>query len=247
MQIYIFGSGVMATAMAKILSKNYEIIIVSRDLKKLEKFKDFGCKTEIYTQNYNIQNKNIILAFKPFALDSVAKFCSGEANFIISILAKTSLDKLKLSFKSKNYCIAMPNIALKFGSSVTPFFCDENKEIFQEILLNFGEIVEVNSQKEFDIAGILSGCGPAFMALIAESLVKGGVNLGLNYKICENLVANLLKSSGEILKNQNPYEAICSICTPCGTTIEGIFELEKAGICNAFMQALKSSFEKQIN
>lgn len=64
MEIYILGNGTMATAMAYGLKDKFEITVVGRTLSNLNKFNQTNIKTEIYGKAYDIENKNIILAFK---------------------------------------------------------------------------------------------------------------------------------------------------------------------------------------
>ena len=69
MKIHILGSGVMAKAMAAGLANSgFSVVLVSHNA-----LNDTSFANEIYGQNYQIEGKNIILVFKPYALAEVAK------------------------------------------------------------------------------------------------------------------------------------------------------------------------------
>ncbi|MBO7475978.1 MAG: pyrroline-5-carboxylate reductase [Campylobacter sp.] len=248
MQIYILGNGAMASAMAIGLKDKFEVIVVGRSEKKLENLANLGFKTEIYGSSYDISNKNIILAFKPYALGDMAKILHGKARICISVLAMSNLEKLSV-INSEKTCVCMPNIAAKFKSSVTPYFAEFDgkfdDEIY-EILSTFGKAVRVENEKDMAIAGVLSGCAPAFLAMVAESLGNGGVKCGLKKEIASNLVSGVFESSAKLLENMHPSLLKESVCSPAGTTIEGVLELEKHGIRSAFASAVVKSFEKSV-
>lgn len=248
MQIYILGNGAMASAMAIGLKDKFEVIVVGRSEKKLENLANLGFKTEIYGSSYDISNKNIILAFKPYALGDMAKILRGKARICISVLAMSNLEKLSV-INSEKTCVCMPNIAAKFKSSVTPYFVEFDgkfdDEIY-EILSTFGKAVRVENEKDMACAGVLSGCVPAFLAMVAESLGNGGVKCGLKKEIASNLVSGVFESSAKLLENMHPSLLKESVCSPAGTTIEGVLELEKHGIRSAFASAVVKSFEKSV-
>ena len=245
MQIHILGNGAMASAMALGLKDKFDLIIVGRSKEKLENLANLGFKTEIYGQNYDISGKNIILAFKPYALGDMAKILRGKARICISVLAMTNLEKLN-AINSEKFAVCMPNIAAKFKSSVTPYFTNDDDSEIYEILSAFGKAVRLENEKDMACAGVLSGCAPAFLAMVAESLANGGVKCGLKKEIAANLTSGVFESSAKLLETMHPSLLKESVCSPGGTTIEGVLELEKMGIRSAFASAVVKSFEKSV-
>ena len=98
MDLTIIGAGAMAMAMADGLKDRYELEFVVRNPSKVDSDYPIHLLNE-----FNITNRNIILAVKPYALESVANQLKGEANSLYSILAGTSLKDLKKSIKAKSY------------------------------------------------------------------------------------------------------------------------------------------------
>lgn len=243
-EIFILGNGAMATAMAFGLMDDYDVTIVGRDEKKLKNLQINGFKTELYGAKFDINNKKIILAFKPYALKDVSKILYGKAELIISVLASSMLEDIKNHIHSHRYIKAMPNIAAKFKSSITPFFSNDCKETDWLILSKFGEICRVDSENELDIAMAISGCAPAYLALVAEAMACGGVSKGLKKDMAYKLTNGVFKSISALLSKNHPAIIKEAVCSPNGTTIQGVNVLEEYAIRSAFIKAIKASVDK---
>ena len=236
--IYILANGVMASALAYGLKDTYEVYIVGRKAQKLETLKNEGFKTLLYDE-FELDNKNVILAFKPYALEEVSKILKGEARILISVLANTSLKDLEC-IRAKNTARIMPNIAAKYKASTTPFKL--KNELFREeiiqILESFGSAYELASEKQMPSAMALSGCAPAFLSLVAESLANGGVHRGLDKELSLKLTQGLFKSFSTLLSNEHPAFIKESVCSPAGVSIRGVKVLEERAVRAAFMEAV---------
>lgn len=243
-EIFILGNGAMATAMAFGLKDKYSIVLVGRNRQKLENLAKQGFKTELYGDKFDINNKFIILAFKPYALDSVSQILSGKADLIISVLATSSLEEIKNQISSNRYIKAMPNIAAKFKSSITPFFSKDCQNEDEVILSTFGEICRVDSEDELNMAMAISGCAPAYLALVAEAMACGCVSKGLKKDIAHSITAGVFKSVSALLKESHPALIKEFVCSPAGTTIEGVNVLEEHSVRSAFIKAIKASIDK---
>ena len=244
-KIYILGSGAMAKAMAHGLKNSgFSVVLVSREKIDFSASPELlgGVENELYGENFDIEGKDIILAFKPYALDEVAKKLSGKAKRVLSVLASTDLEAVKSAVKSADYAICMPNLAAAKNASITPFLGDES---LSEIISGFGKAVKMASKSEFDAAGIISGCAPAFLALVAEALVNGAIRGGVRAKDANELVSGLFDSVRVLLASSHPALLKESICSPAGTTIEGISKLEEKGVRSAFIEAVAASLNKQ--
>ena len=247
MKISIIGYGEMAKAIlygmkdGKWEMENVEI--VGRDEEKMKKLSyELGCKYSLI-DGYDISDKIVILAVKPYALQEVSMRIKGVAEVLISILAGKSLVELEKYIKAKSYIRAMPNIAAKYRASTTAVCGDESaKEIATKILESIGDVIWLNSDDEIDMATAIIGSGPAFLAIIAEAISDGGVYIGLKRDVSEKLTKGLFKSFAAmdenfaIIKNK--------VMSPKGTTAEGIFELEKEGVRGKIIKGIVSTYEK---
>jgi pyrroline-5-carboxylate reductase len=244
MKIVIVGAGNMGLAMAQGLkSSGFNITLAGRASPKLQSLSS-EFKTEIIGDNYDINGKNIILAIKPNALKWFSNVVIGKANLIISVLARTSLDQIQ-TLNSAAHAICLPNIAAKDSASINPYMANAQIEQIEHILNGFGTAVKFDSKAEFDAASIISGCAPAYLAVIAEAISNAAVRSGLKLSDAKAMTSGLFTSFSTLIKDTHPALIKDNICSPAGTTIEGICELEKAGVRSAFIEAIQASLIKQ--
>ncbi len=247
MKLTLIGNGFMAQALAKGLIKNFEIEIIGRDESKLKKIQETIPNIEIKVLDdlEDISNKNILFCVKPYALQSVAVRLTGEANMLISILAGTKLDSLKKQIKAKYYIRSMPNVAASVSKSTTTVTGDkEAKNVAMEIFNFIGKAVWVNTEKQLDIATAVAGSGPAFLALVAESLSDGAVKAGLERNISNELVQGLFEGFSHLLVHNHPAIIKDSVMSPGGTTAAGIASLEEGAVRDSMIKAINSAYDK---
>jgi pyrroline-5-carboxylate reductase len=244
MLLSIFGNGVMANAMISgLLQHGFEIEVFGRDEKKLHALKKNypKIKTAVYENGTDISGKNVILCVKPYALETVAKHLKGQAAALFSVLAGTTMEKLKQSINAESYVRAMPNIAAMFGKSMTTLTGDKEAEYAAvKIFGAIGKTLWVGSEKELDIATILAGSAPAFLALVAESLIDGGVKEGLKRDDAAFLARGLFEGFAELLSSyQHPSLIKDAVMSPGGVTAKGYAALEDYKVRSAFMKVYK--------
>jgi len=247
MKLTLIGNGIMAQSLAVCLVKNYEVEMIGRDLKKLQEIQEKIPQISIkqLEDKENISNKNIIFCVKPYALESVSVRLTGEANILISILAGIKLDFLKKQIKAKSYIRSIPNVAASVKNSMTALTGDiESKETALEILSSIGEAIWVNNETQLNIAGVITGSGPAFLALVAEAIADGAVKVGLERNLSQYLVQGLFSGTASILKNTHPAVVKDSVMSPGGTTIAGYTKLEDGNVRASFIKAVESSLKK---
>lgn len=239
--IYILGNGAMASAMAFGLKDQFKVIIVGRRQESLEALSKAEFKTMLY-EDFDINNKDVILGFKPYALEEVASKIKGKANFIISPLACTPFNKLEI-IKAKNYCLIMPNLGAKYKASCTPYFLqnEHDKGEIKAVIEGFGDAILLENEAQMNAAGTLAGCTPAYLAMVADALCVAGVYNGLNVKMSKALVDGAFASMAALIKHTHPSLLKEGVCSPAGTTIKGVFELEKANIRSGFIKAVNAS------
>lgn len=242
MKLLLIGAGNMGEAMLRGL-KSYDITIVEKYPKRVDELKLKYPNLQIVNSIPKLDEFLVILAVKPNSLDSLE--VSGEAKGLISILAGVTLERLKSKIKAKSYVRAMPNMAALKQKSATSLCGDENlKDDAIEILNSIGKCFWLQSEDELDIAMGVAGCAPAWLALVAEALSDGAVNLGLKRDVSYEMIAALFKGVGVTLEDEHPAILKDKVTSPKGTTIAGIKSLEKGRVRNAFMEAIKTSYER---
>jgi pyrroline-5-carboxylate reductase len=247
MELVIVGSGKMAVAILEGVRKNFDVTVVARDIEVLKKLeKKYAVKVE-KLNSFNMHNKNIILAVKPYALKNAASNLIGRANLVLSVLAGTSIQTLKSSIKSNHYIRVMPNLASTYKKSMTTVTGDENfKDIAMDICKSLGKVLWVNSEKELDIATAVAGSGPAFLALVAEALSDGAVKEGLKREDANLLVQGLFEGFVPLLKNNHPALLKDAVMSPGGTTAAGYSALEEGKTRDSFIKAITRAYERTL-
>lgn len=242
MKILLIGAGNMGFAMLKGLSK-YDVSVVVKDKQKEQEVQKMYKNVKIFLQIPNFDEYIVLLAIKPNSLENMYQY--GEAKGVISILAGTSIDTLRLNIKAKNYVRAMPSMAASIQHSATSLCGDENlKEDALKILSSIGKCFWLNNENELDIASSLAACSPAWLSLVAESLSDGAVYLGLKRNLSYEFIAEVFEGVGKVLKTVHPAILKDQVTSPNGTTIVGVKQLEKLNVRDAFMEAMIKSYEK---
>ena len=239
MDLTIIGAGAMAMAMADGLKDRYRLEFVVRNPSKVDS--DYPIHL---LKEFNITNKNIILAVKPYALESVANNLIGEANSLYSILAGTSLEDLKKSIKAKSYIRAMPNVSARFKASTTVITGDISlKESAIEIFSYIGDTIWVDSQKEIDIATAIAGSGPALLALVSEAMMDGLVKEGLKRVDAIEITNSLFRGFAPLISSNHPAIIKDSVMSPAGTTASAYSALEEGAVRSSFIKAINRAFK----
>ena len=245
--ITFIGNGNMGLSIAKGLKSKYIIEVVGRDMKKLELFESqLGVKVSKYLiNNFDISNKTLLLCVKPANVEEVGKKLKGRAEVLLSVLAGTSVEKLKEHFNVNAVVRTMPNLGASVGYSMTTMTGDvEYKENAEEVLGAIGKTLWLSSQKELDIATGLAGSGPAYLALIAEALADGAVKQGLKRDDSMEVMRGLFEGFGKLIQDIHPALLKDAVMSPGGTTAAGYSALENGGVRASCIDAIEQSYAK---
>jgi len=245
--ITFIGNGNMALSIAKGLKKDYKIEVVGRDIEKLETFEkklDITLEKHLL-EDFDITEKTLILCVKPANVEDVSKQLIGEAKVLYSVLAGTTLEKLKNNFKTKAVVRSMPNLAASVGLSMTTLtgdiaFKDEAQKLFNAI----GSTRWLSSEKEIDIATALAGSGPAYLALVTEALADGAVKQGLKRDDALAITKGLFEGFGKLIQNEHPALLKDGVMSPGGTTAAGYAALEEGNVRNACINAIEKAYKR---
>jgi len=234
----------MATALAKGLAGKYELEFIARDSQKLKKLSQKYQAPYFLLEQIDISGKNILLCIKPYALDAVSDQLQGKAHTLYSILAGTPISVLAEKIEAEHTVRAMPNVAAAFGASATALTGDE--AVRAEALKIFdaiGKSLWLGSEKELDIATAIAGSGPAYLALVAEAMMDGGVKQGLKRDDSIALVQALFTGFSPLISEKHPALIKDSVMSPGGTTAAGYGALEEGKVRDGFIKAVEAAFK----
>ncbi len=232
----------MADAIISGAVNEYEVKVVARNKRGLSAS---NVETILLDDEFNIDGKIILFAIKPYALELVSPKLKGRAKAVISVLAGSSIDSIKKEIDSEFYVRAMPNLAATYQKSMTTLCGDEEfKDEAIKIAKSFGSALWLSSEKEIDIATAVAGSGPAFLALIAESLADGGVKEGLKRDDAYSLVRGLFEGFSPLLNDKHPAIIKDEVMSPGGTTAAGYSALEEGGTRDSMIKAISKAYER---
>ena len=97
-----------------------------------------------------------------------------------------------------------------------------------------------------DAAGAVGGSSPAFVFLFIEAMADGAVQAGMPRRQAYEFAAQAVLGSAKMVleTGMHPGALKDMVCSPGGTTIEGVKALEKGGMRAAVMEALEACVEK---
>ena len=247
--ITFIGNGNMALSIAKGLKSNHKIEVVGRNLEKLEKFeKELGVSVDKHLINsFNMENKTVLFCVKPANVEEVASQLQGKARVIYSVLAGTSVEKLRSNLNTNAVVRTMPNLAASVGQSMTTLTGDtEFKEEAEELLGAIGSTRWLATEKEIDIATALAGSGPAYLALIAEALADGAVKQGLKRDDAMAIMRGLFGGFGELIQEVHPAILKDGVMSPGGTTAAGYGALEDGNVRASCIDAIEKAYKRAL-
>ena len=244
--ITFIGNGNMALSIAHGLKNTFKIEVVGRDISNLDKFeKDLGVKIEKNSyESFNMSDKKVILCVKPANLQEVGVRLLGTASELYSVLAGTTISSLKENIKSNGTVRVMPNLAASVGESMTTMTGDkELQKEAEELFKAIGSTLWLVSEKEVDIATAVAGSGPAYLALIHESLCDGAVKQGMKRADAIKVTNGLFKGFGDLIGTTHPALLKDGVMSPGGTTAAGYAALEENGVRNGCIKAVEAAFQ----
>lgn len=201
----------------------------------------------------------IFLGVKPQMLkdtmDEIAPVLKKrESRFVlVSMLAAFTCERI-CEAAGGNYPVIriMPNTPASIGegmilyspgrdvsSDEVRFFLDSMKEAGRFSLL---------PEKLMDAGASVAGCGPAFVDLFVEALADGGVACGLPRAQANEFAAQMVLGAAKLIleSKKHPGQLKDEVCSPGGTTIQGVRALEKGGFRSAVTEAVIAAYEKNF-
>ena len=145
----------------------------------------------------------------------------------------------------------MPNTPAAIGAGVIQYcglgVTREELDSFAALLQPAG-LVDPVPEGLIDAASAVSGCGPAFAYLFIEALADGGVACGLPRDKALSYAAQMAEGAARMVleSGKHPGELKDAVCSPGGTTIQGVRVLEERGLRAAAMDAVIAAYEKTL-
>lgn len=191
----------------------------------------------------------VVVAVKPYliegVLEPVADLLAEEgAPVVLSVAAGWDCAAYERVIPGARHLSTVPNTPVAINEGViacerTSTLSASDHELVFSLLELLGKPVEVESRL-LSVAGTVGGCSPAFIAMVIEALgdaaVKHGIPRADAYEMVSQMIAGTAKL--QLATGAHPGVMKDAVCSPGGTTIKGVAELEAAGLRSAFIRAI---------
>ncbi len=192
----------------------------------------------------------VVFAVKPnvfgSVLETVAHVHGYRDKNYISIAAGITTDFIKQILGDVKITRVMPNLPLKVGEGMTvvstyPDISDADKRVVETIFSASGKACFLG-EDFIDKALAINGSGPAYVFLFIEAMADAAVQNGVDRKTAYTLAAQTVLGSAKMVLETGLHPGVLKdmVCSPAGTTIDAVAELEQAGFRSAVIRAVQA-------
>ena len=259
-KVGFIGCGNMGGALIKGFVSSEQV--ASKDIYVTDKNKE---KVELLAHEYGVAScvdakelakavDFIILAVKPDMIAVVLEEVGADIiknKILISIAAGVTIKSIKKSIGLDCRVVrVMPNTpalvgeglsAICYGDSIK----DEEKHFIKQLFKSVGKVVEIE-EKHMNAITALSGSSPAYVFMFIEAMADAAVRMGITRDMAFAVAAQTVLGAAKMVleTGKHPGQLKDMVCSPSGTTIEAVYQLEKRGFRGTIMKAMGECFEK---
>ena len=257
------GVGNMGGALARAACRTLDpkrIVVTNRTAAKAEALAaELGCDAAADNAAVAREAKYLFLGVKPQMmaglLAELAPVLAARQDrfLLVSMAAGLRMEKL-LAMAGGTYPLIriMPNTPVAVGEGVVLYTA--NGAVEQAELDEFlgamagGGLLDPLEEGLLDAGSAVAGCGGAFANMFLEALADGGVACGLPRAKAQKYAAQMLLGTARLLldSGRHPGALKDEVCSPGGTTIQGVRALERGGLRAAAFEAVVAAYEKTV-
>ncbi len=199
--------------------------------------------------------KYLVLAVKPQFYEEVLKeirYMVTPEHVLISLAPGKTIDQLKQNLgNDKRIVRVMPNTPAMIGEGMTGVSVKQG-ELSGEEMDEIKKLFDACGKTEFieerlmDAVVCASGSSPAFVYQFIEALADSAVRYGMPRKQAYVFAAQAVKGAAAMVLETGEHPAVLKdqVCSPAGTTIEGVAALEEYGLRNAVLKASEAVYNR---
>lgn len=254
MVIGFIGTGHMGGSLAQIIGKEgkHDVLLCNRTPSKAEALKrGLGERTKVVdAATASLESDVLFLGVKPIDMDDVLRALPRPKGIVVSMAAGISITEIASLLPLSKIVRILPNTPVIIGKGITlvtfdESFSQEEKSVFVDLMKPTGKVVETTEDK-LNPGGVITGSAPAYLDFFIDALMEGAKSLGLSQEeatdyvlsMCEGAIA-LAVESGKAPKKLGE-----EVCSPGGSTIEGVSVLLRDGLYETVRKACHATYEK---
>lgn len=260
--IGFIGTGTMGSAVARAVRKGApeaELLLANRTPAKAEKLAaELGARS-VDNETAARTCSLIFLGVKPQMmagmLAQISPILAARTDRFVLASMAAGLDAGKIQeIAGGEYPVIclMPNTPVAVGAGVVEYYglgaTEAELDAFQALLAPAG-LVDRIDPGQLNAASAVSGCGPAFCALFIEALADGAVACGLPRAKALAYAAQMVEGTARLMRETDSHPGVLKdgVCSPGGTTIQGVRTLEERGFRSAAMEAVIAAYDKTVS
>lgn len=256
MKYGFIGCGNMGSALGNALSlTTKDILFCDRDENKAKTLaQKLGCRHGSAKDAANCCEA-VFLAIKPQTLDGaleeIKDILITNKPVIITMLAGVEISTLQAKLSDEIPIIRiMPNTPVRIGKGEILYCRNSNVTDFALSAflgdMKFAGSFDLIDEALMNVGCAVSGCGPAYMYMVADAVAKGAEKLGIDYELSLRLAARTMLGSAQMLleTGERADKLKTDVCSPGGSTIEGVKVLENGEVYNLFADAVEAAYKR---
>lgn len=193
----------------------------------------------------------VILSVKPGTLPKVlaeVREALHDRQVLVSLAAAVPIALIEqVAGKHLPIFRAMPNIPVVVEEGATAIACNprcsaEHRQMVRSIFEAVGVAVFVDEELMHAVTA-LSGSGPAYVYMVIEAMIAGGLKMGLSREIATRLAEQTVLGAAKLVRETELHPAVLrdQVITPGGVTISAIHELERHGLRAMLISAIETA------
>ena len=249
--------GAIAAAVAKVAAPE-EILVAAKHPERAAAFaKTIGCEA-VTNETVAKKAKFVVLGVKPQFMGEVLAelkeiLAARQDVVLVTMAAGLTMANIETMAGGRFPVIRiMPNTPAQIGEGVILY--DANARVMEDDLKEFlaalapAGMLDRLPEKLIDAGSALAGSGPAYVSMFMEALADGAVACGLPRDKALQYAAQTLIGTAQLMlqTGKHPGQMKDAVCSPGGSTIVGVGELEKGGMRGAVMEAVIATYRKNL-
>jgi pyrroline-5-carboxylate reductase len=244
--VSVIGCGNLGSALIKGLSRSgtHDVTAYDIDSNALESVAPY-CRRTTTDIDEAAESDVVVLAVKPDVVDDVLRALDLSSDQTLVTAAAGVPVEFVENRTDATVVRIMPNLAAETGDMAAAVTWAEPDADVRRLLDDLGAAVEIDEDL-MDTATALNGSGPAFVFYVLEAMKRAGVEAGLSADDAELLAAQTFKGAAETVlrSDRSVDELIDAVCSPKGTTIEGMRVLRGSDVEPVIGDALRAATER---
>jgi pyrroline-5-carboxylate reductase len=225
--VSVIGCGNMGSALIAGLSRagGHEIVAADLDTDALAAVEEHCTRTTTDPSEAD-DSEVVFVAVKPDIVGAVLDDIDVPAESVLVTIAAGVTTDYVAPHTDAHVVRLMPNLAAETGTMAGAVAGDPVPDVVRDLLADLGEYAEIE-ESLMDTATALNGSGPAFVFYLVAAMRDGAVAEGMDREAAETLAAQTFKGAAETVlrSDRSIEELIDAVCSPNGTTIEGMESL----------------------